>query len=68
MASKKTIQAKALVNLKYDKDCFNIGDKFKVKVDDATEMLERCYIELLEDLSNVNKDEGKVTEKIEEGD
>lgn len=69
MASKKTIQAKALVNLKYDKNCFKISDELKVRVDDAKEMVERGYIELLDEVSNVNEDEGEeeVTAEIEEG-
>ncbi|KLU74269.1 MULTISPECIES: hypothetical protein [Clostridium] len=64
MASKKTIQAKALVNLKYDKSCFNIGDELKVRVDDTTEMVERGYIELLEEVYNVDEDE---RDEVEEG-
>ncbi|PRR77688.1 hypothetical protein CLLI_22520 [Clostridium liquoris] len=51
MANKKTIKAKALVNLKYDKDCFKIGNELKVRIEDALDMVEKDHIELLEELS-----------------
>lgn len=66
MATKKTVKATALVNLKYDKDCFRIGDKLKVRIEDATDMVEKFYIELLEEVPNINEnDEGEQTKEGE---
>ena len=65
MANTKTIQVKALVNLKYDKNCFNIGDELKIRVDDLTEMIERGYIELLEEIPNTNEDTGELQKEGE---
>lgn len=36
----------ALVNLKYDKEIYKIGDEFKVRKVDSKNMLEKEYIEL----------------------
>lgn len=36
----------ALVNLKYDKGIYKIGDEFKVRKADSKDMLEKEYIEL----------------------
>ncbi|MBY6878467.1 hypothetical protein EXN65_18260 [Clostridium botulinum] len=65
MANKKTIKAKALVNLKYDKDCFKIGDELKVRIEDALDMVEKEHIELLEELPKENEEE--MGESAEEG-
>lgn len=35
--------ATALVYLKYDKECYKIGDKFQVREDDAKELKEKGY-------------------------
>ncbi|MBU3195651.1 hypothetical protein KPL26_03100 [Clostridium algidicarnis] len=58
MATKKTVKAKALLNLKYDKDCFEVGSELKVRVEDAEEMSKKGYIELLEELPEENEGEG----------
>lgn len=50
MAKEKLFKAKALVNLKYDQEVKKIGDELGVRKDDAKEMFERGYIELLEEL------------------
>lgn len=44
------VKAKALINLKYDKDVVKIGQEFKIKVEDAQEIADRGCIELLEEL------------------
>lgn len=36
----------AIVNLKYDKEIYKIGDEFKVRKADSKDMLEKEYIEL----------------------
>lgn len=51
----------ALVYLKYDKECYKIGDKFQVREDDAKELEEKGYanieaIDYKED-KNFNGDE-----------
>lgn len=48
---KQTIKAKALVFLKYDKDCYKIGDELNVRVEDAPRMIEKGYIEALEEIA-----------------
>ncbi|MHB9925517.1 DUF7210 family protein [Clostridium botulinum] len=65
MANKKTVKAKALVNLKYDKDCFKIGNELKVRIEDALDMVEKEHIELLEELPKENEEE--TGESAEEG-
>ena len=40
----KTISVKALVYLKYNKNCYKIGDEFQVNEDDLEEMGERELI------------------------
>ncbi|HCL4549748.1 hypothetical protein EXM36_02875 [Clostridium botulinum] len=65
MANKKTVKAKALVNLKYDKDCFKIGNELKVRIEDALDMVEKEHIELLEELPKENEEE--IGESAEEG-
>ncbi|EPS47732.1 hypothetical protein HYH70_15690 [Clostridium botulinum] len=66
MANKKTVKAKALVNLKYDKDCFKIGNELKVRIEDALDMIEKEHIELLEELPEENQEE-EIGESAKEG-
>lgn len=42
-----TVKVKALINLKYDKDCFAIGDELNVRIEDVQEIVDKCYVELL---------------------
>ncbi|AUN10676.1 hypothetical protein CF055_00105 [Clostridium botulinum] len=65
MANKKAVKAKALVNLKYDKDCFKIGNELKVRIEDALDMVEKEHIELLEELPKENEEE--IGDSAEEG-
>ncbi|MBU3208527.1 hypothetical protein KPL28_02620 [Clostridium algidicarnis] len=58
MATKKTVKAKALLNLKYDKDCFEADGELKIRIEDAGEMSEKGYIELLEELPEENEGQG----------
>lgn len=53
------VKAEALVNLKYNEDCFEVGDEFKVNFTDAVEMEERGFIEVLE---QIPIDEGETKE------
>lgn len=46
MAKAKMASAKALVNLKYDKNCFKIGEELKVRVSDVEAMKGKGYIEV----------------------
>ncbi|EHN14521.1 hypothetical protein [Clostridium sporogenes] len=66
MANKKTVKAKALVNLKYDKDCFKIGNELKVRIEDALDMVQKGQIELLEELPEENQEE-EIGESPKEG-
>lgn len=66
MANKKTVKAKALVNLKYDKDCFKIGNELKVRIEDALDMVQKGQIELLEELPEENQEE-EMEESPKEG-
>ncbi|MBY6900194.1 DUF7210 family protein [Clostridium botulinum] len=66
MANKRTVKAKALVNLKYDKDCFKIGNELKVRIEDALDMIEKEHIELLEELPEENQEE-EIGESAKEG-
>ncbi|NFD54677.1 hypothetical protein EXN53_03105 [Clostridium botulinum] len=66
MANKKTVKAKALVNLKYDKDCLKIGNELKVRIEDALDMVEKEYIELLEEIPEENQEgEGEASKEGE---
>lgn len=47
MAKAKMVNAKALVNLKYDKDCFKIGEELKVRASEVEAMEGKGYIEVL---------------------
>lgn len=47
MAKAKMVNAIALVNLKYDKNCFKIGEELKIKVNDVEAMKDKGYIEVL---------------------
>jgi len=44
----KLKKVKALVNIKYDENCFKIGDEFEIREDDAEKMTKKGYVELLE--------------------
>ena len=44
----KLKKVKALVNIKYDEDCFKIGDEFEIREDDVEKMTNKGYVELLE--------------------
>ncbi|MBY6871673.1 hypothetical protein HYH37_00405 [Clostridium botulinum] len=59
------VKAKAKVYLKYDKDFFKIGEELKVRIEDAKEMVEKEYVELLENLPK--EDTETPGEDIEEG-
>lgn len=50
MVEKRIMKVRALVNIKYDKDCFKIGDEFEVSEEDSKEITEKGYVELLEEL------------------
>lgn len=50
MAKEKLFKAKALVNLKYDQEIKGIGEELAIRKEDARELSERGYIELLEEL------------------
>lgn len=50
-------KVKALVNIKYDEECFKIGDEFEVRKEDSKEMSQKGYIELLEELPARNEGE-----------
>ncbi|CAM3001968.1 hypothetical protein HAHI6034_10900 [Hathewaya histolytica] len=64
--AKKSIKVKALVNLKYDKECFTVGDELKVRVEDVKEMHEKGYAELLEETPEENQDsEGELSKEGE---
>ncbi|CDI50301.1 hypothetical protein [Clostridium tetani] len=39
------VKVKALVNIKYDNDCFKIGDKFEIRKEDFREMIEKGIVE-----------------------
>lgn len=54
----KTVKAKALVNLKYDKECKVKDEELKIRVEDALDMAKKGYIELLEELPQENEEEG----------
>lgn len=44
----KLKKVKALVNIKYDENCFKIGDEFEIREDDVEKMTNKGYVELLE--------------------
>lgn len=50
-------KVKALVNIKYDEECFKIGDEFEVRKEDSIGMCQKGYIELLEELPVENEGE-----------
>lgn len=58
MAKVKMLNAKALVNLKYDKSCYKIGEKLKVRVNETEEMVEKGCIVLVEEVPKDNEQDG----------
>ena len=58
---KKTLKAKANINLKYDDEVTKIGEEISVREDDAKFMVEQGYITLLEELPK--KDEKSKDDK-----
>lgn len=56
MANKNLISVEALVYLKYDKESFKIGDKFNVRAEDAQEMVNNHYVELLGEVQAVQSE------------
>lgn len=58
MAKAKTYKVKALVNIKYDKTVIAVGKDFKIKKDDVKELIEKGYVELLEEVKedNINQE------------
>lgn len=44
----KMVKVEALVYLKYDKECFKIGDNFEVGVEDIEDMTGKGYVKALE--------------------
>lgn len=66
MAKKNLVKVKALVNLKYDKECVSIDENFKVRTEDATEMSEKGYVELLDEILEENPEgEGELPKEGE---
>ncbi|HGL5964288.1 TPA: hypothetical protein ACKFJN_002850 [Clostridioides difficile] len=59
MAKKKDnlMQAKALVYLKYDNDCYKIDDVFEIRKIDQELMEEKGYIEVLGEVEEKNNNE-----------
>lgn len=51
------IKVRALVNITYDENSFKIGEDFNVRVMDAQELEERCFVEVLEDLITQENEE-----------
>lgn len=58
MAKGKTVKVKALVNLKYDKECKEKDEELRVRVEDALDMAKKGYIKLLEEVPQENEEEG----------
>ncbi|MBU5268897.1 DUF7210 family protein [Clostridium tepidum] len=56
---KAIIKVRALVNIKYDKDCFKIGDEFEVRTEDSEEMTKKGYVESLEKTEKGETKEGE---------
>ena len=65
MAKSKMIKVKALVNLKYDKECVTVNGEFAVRAEDLKEMKERGFVEALEEIPE-EKGEG-TGEPLKEG-
>ncbi|WP_040328439.1 hypothetical protein [Clostridium ihumii] len=40
------INVRALVNIKYDKEVYKIGDEFTIRKENSQDMLEKEYVEL----------------------
>lgn len=57
----KAIRVIALVNIKYDNNCYKIKDEFNVRIEDLKEMNENGFIEILDSL-----DENIVEEELRE--
>lgn len=57
-SEKKLMTVKALVNLKYDENCFDIDDELTVREEDAKEMIKKGYVELLDETPEENEGEG----------
>lgn len=62
MAKAKMIEVKALVNLKYDKEPISINEEFKVRIEDATEMAQKGYVEILDEVPEEKEGEGEPPE------
>jgi hypothetical protein len=56
MASKK-FAAKALVNITHNKESFKVGDTMKVTLADAKELVERGYVEMVDNIPSENEND-----------
>lgn len=64
---KKIMKVKGLVNIKYDENCFKIGDEFAVRKEDSEEMSNKGYVELLQEVKTVENESKEQGETTKEG-
>lgn len=55
----KLEKVKSLVNIKYDENCFKIGDEFEIREDDVEKMTKKGYVESLEKTEKGETKEGE---------
>ncbi|HBE7903683.1 hypothetical protein KWL52_009665 [Clostridioides difficile] len=65
MAKKKDnlMQVKALVYLKYDNECYKIGDIFEIRKVDQESMEEKGYIEVIGEAEEKNNIDNEILNK-----
>ncbi|EGT4600700.1 hypothetical protein DFW26_14735 [Clostridioides difficile] len=65
MAKKKDnlMQAKALVYLKYDNECYKIDDIFEIRKADQESMEEKGYIEVIGEAEEKNNIDNEILNK-----
>ncbi len=65
MAKKKDnlMQVKALVYLKYDNECYKIGDIFEIRKVDQESMEEKGYIEVIGEAEEKNNIDNEIFNK-----
>lgn len=64
---KRILKVIANCNLKYDKDVFEVGEKFKIRKSDKEDMESRGFITVEQKESNESEEDEVDPEEVEDG-
>lgn len=56
MAGRKIVMVQANVNIKYDDECFKVGDQFKIRKEDKEHLIDNGYASLFEEIDDEPND------------